>query len=194
MRFVSALVVSACAAFAGAQAPEPPSRLPIEVPHGAEVTFEADAPASEMLPVLSQLFSGGMGDPTGDKITIKTGLGDIDVSPKDLAPILRPIRELHIVSYSNRGGDPFRRYGREFEAEGLERVAYGNGVLVMRRGSGRYAVVTKRKDKVTVVRTDGMPDLGAATHLVLEEIARAAEHAVGVKRPVRREDRSDLDD
>jgi hypothetical protein len=186
IRSLTLAVLAAMATGASAQAPpvaDAPSKLPIDVPHGATVNFEADSPGSQLMPVIQQLMDAHVID-TGsrpDTIVLKTGLGDIELRPRDVAALLRPVRELHVVVYtlpsSSAGADPLLRHEEQFTAEGMRRVTNEAGFLLMRRSGDRYAAVLRQKDNVTVLRIDGMPDLGAATTIVLRSLATAAQHA-----------------
>jgi hypothetical protein len=159
--------------------------LPIDLPKDAKVNFEVDAPASELVPFIAQMFSGDSGDPgaSNKTIAIKTGLGTINVDSKDLADLLRPIKELHAVSFSGDSKDSaITHYEREFSEQGMHRVATVGGssaVLVMREdGSrGRYVAVMEQGKRVTVVRTDGMPDLGTLGQLAIEKLTEAGQRA-----------------
>jgi hypothetical protein len=160
-------------------------QLPIDVPKDADVAFEVDAPASELVPFIAQLFSSDNGIPgAGSKnISIKTSLGTINLQSKDLADLLRPIKELHAVSFDGDEKDSaLDHYEREFAALGMHRVVSVGGasdVLVMREGNnrGRFLAVMEKGRRVTVVRTDGMPDLGTLGQLALEKLAEAGQRA-----------------
>ena len=176
-----------------AMPPTGPGHLPIDLPQRAVVEFEVDAPGSELLPVLQQVLGGEDADPLAvahsDRMKVKTGLGDIEFRTRDVAELLSPIRELHIVTYSGRDlpDDILHHYESEFAEDGLRRDATfggGDGVLLMHRPgpAGLYAIVLRKRDRVTVIRTDGLPDLGALGSLALKTIGEAAQRAVFHKR------------
>jgi hypothetical protein len=163
------------------------SRLPIDVPKSATIEFEADAPGSELMPVITQFLNGDLSDPTSappDKIKIKTGFGEIELRAQDVAELLRPIHELHIVIYSGHPmPNTFRHYEEVFTAEGMKKepLADGaHGVLLMHRpgAAGFYALVSRQKERVTVVRTDGFPELGEVGKVILRSLGDAAQKAV----------------
>lgn len=176
-----ALALMCVSSLSAAQVPEGSGKLPIAIPTGATVNFEADAPGSDLLPMIRQLLDAGVIEGGGrpETIVIKTGIGNIEMRPRDIAELLRPVRELHIVSYSlpKDAEDPIRRQETLFGAEGLHRVANDNGFLLMRRTGDHYAVVLHQHDMVTVLRIEGMPNLGVATNVVLRSLAAAAQHA-----------------
>ncbi len=166
----------------GAQ--EHSGHLPIDLPKDAQINFDVDAPAKELIPFIAQMMSGEGFDPTAGAsrtIAIKTGLGTVNVDTKDLAALLSPIRELHAVSYSGDGKDhALEHYQHEFSEHGMTRLASIGGsssVLIMREDgpSGRYLAVMEQGKRVTVVRTDGMPDLGVLGQLALEKLTEAGQ-------------------
>jgi hypothetical protein len=178
------LVLLVAAIFGIASAQDRPTQLPIDLPKDAQVNFEVDAPASELVPFIALLLSGQAADPTsaGPKtIEVKTGLGTINIDTKDLADLLRPIKELHLVSYTGAAKDSaIAHYEQEFSERGMRRVASVGGsssVLVMRENgsSGRYLAVMEQGKRVTVVRTDGMPDLGTLGQFAIEKLAEAGQ-------------------
>jgi len=188
MRFRSCLLAALLLASPGFAQQEGPHDLPIVVPPNADVAFEADAAGKELAPLVRHFLSGNPNDPTagmGDgNVVIKSNFGEITLSPKDVERLLEPIRELHVVSYSvPKGDEPFGRHEMEFKGGGMKRLLFVPGdsgfLLMQRRGeSGRYAAVIRRKDNITVLRTDGMPDLGEAGRVILKELASAAQRSV----------------
>lgn len=169
---------------------EPPSKLPIELPKGASANFEAEGAGKQFLTTVKLLMTGGLADPSAsptDKLTIKTGLGNVDLKIEDLAPLLDKIHQLHIVSYTVlKNEDPFKLHEKQFTAAGLKRVAFvpgANGVLITRDigTSDRYGIVVRQKDNVVVLRTDGAPGLGDFGKVIFEALSRAVQQAVASK-------------
>jgi len=167
-----------------AQTREPSGQLPIDLPRSAKVEFEADAPASKLVPLMVQLLSpNGFGDsPSGtNSIPIKTPLGSINVDPKDMANLLRPIKELHIVIYTeDRTEHAKLHYLHEFLKQGMKQVTVVSdldSLLVMREPGvrGRYLAVLEQGNRVTAARTDGLPDLGSLGQFALERLTAAGE-------------------
>lgn len=169
-------------ALAGSSAAQDPKNLPIDRPKGAHVLFEVDSPAEKLVPFAAKLMSGDHSffGPAPQKIAIHTLLGTINVDVKDLADLLRPIKELHILAFTDDPRDgSVGHYEQEFSEEGMRRIAViggENALLLMREpnSSGRYAAVMQQGNRITVVRTDGMPDLGVLGQLALEKLTEAA--------------------
>lgn len=185
---LSALVVLAIPALAQREdAKEEPSKLPINVPTGANVDFQVDSPGKELMPLIRQYLSN---DPLGlgkGDLTVKTPLGTINLKPEDVEALLAPIREVHAVSYSHcTESDPLKRFEYEFREQGYKRIGPAEspkGYLVMQRSRalGEFALVRQDKGSVTVVKTDGLPDLGDITRLGLDTLAKATENAAKKK-------------
>ena len=188
--FIATSLLLACSIrFAPAQ--EEPSKLPIEVPKSASVTFEAEGAGKEFLTTIEHLLAGNVADPTAppaDKITIKTSLGEFDLKVKDLEPLLDKIHWLHLVSYTaNPHEDPFKYHEKQFLASGLKRIAYvpgSNGVLVCRHNGDLdcYGVVARQKDTVVVLRTEGAPGLGDLGKVIFETLSKSVSQAVAKKK------------
>ena len=181
---ISLALLAGCAmvaSCASGQTPEFHGHLPIDLPKDAAVNFEADAPASDLVTLLQQTLSGTMGDPSAggtNKISFKTPLGTLDLDPHDVAELLEPIRELHIVSFSSKDADAMTHYEHQFGDEGLKKISLpvaSDKVLMMKKGgsSGRYAVIYHQGDQVSVVRTEGMPDLGSIGEFALQKLCEA---------------------
>jgi len=179
---VSPIFLALMATTGLAQGPSHHGQLPIDLPKDAHVNFEVDAPASELVPFVGLLLaSGGNGgsDLNSKTIDIKTFLGTIHLQQKDLVEFLKPIRELHLVSFNGDSKDSaIDHYEHEFSRRGMKRVANvggSNSVLVMRQEGedGRYLAVVAQGNRITVVRTDGLPDLGSLGQLALEKLTEA---------------------
>ena len=173
---IGALAVSSLASA------EDPKNLPIDRPKDAQVLFEVDSPASKLVPFAAKLMTGDHDffSPAPKKIPIHTWLGTVNIDCKELADLLRPIKELHIAAFTEDPKDgPIGHYEQEFTEQGMHRVAVIGGddaLLLMRDPSakGRYVAVMQQGNRVTVVRTDGMPDLGVLGQVALEKLTEAA--------------------
>jgi hypothetical protein len=170
---------------------EQPSKLPIDVPERAVIGFEAEGSGKQILKTIRVLLNGNMADPTApsiDKITLKTGLGDVDLRLEDLKPVFDKISQLHVVSYlAVPNEDPFNRYEKQFTKAGLSRVALipGNqGALVMRRNGSpdQYALVVRQKQDILVLRSEGSPDIRSIGRSLFEALSRAVQEAVKARR------------
>ena len=123
-----------------------------------------------------------------DKITIKTGLGDVDLRLEDLKPVFDKISQLHVVSYlAVPNEDPFNHYEKQFTKAGLSRVALipGNqGALVMRRNGSpdQYGLVVRQKQDILVLRSEGSPDIRSIGRSLFEALSRAVQEAVKARR------------
>lgn len=163
---------------------DPPSKLPIWTPKDASVDFEVDAPGSELMPLIRHYLSS---DTDHANITVKTGAGDVKLKASDVENILKQIQELHVVAYSgSKETNPIGHHETDLAAEGMRKVARIGGsqevlVMVRRRSRGQYAFVLKKGGHVTVVRTEGVPDLGELTQVLLEGVASVAQSAIQAK-------------
>lgn len=168
----------------------PPSKLPIDVPKAASVNFEAQGSGREILTTVKHMLSGDMFDPTAavDKITIKTGAGNLDLKLDDLKPLLDKIHALHVVSYEALPNeDPFKHFEKRFVDLGLKRVILvpgADGLLIMRQieATDQYAIVLRQKGNVLVLRSDGAPGLGDFGRVLFESLSRAVLQAVNTKK------------
>ena len=169
---------------ARAQETASPSHLPIAVPKDASVDFEVDAPGKELMPLIRHYFGD---DTDAAKITVKTGAGDVKLKASDIEAMLKQVRELHVVSYSgSKAPELLSFHEAKFATEGMHRVAKIGGaqemlVMVRRRSQGQYAMVLRHGDQVTVVRTEGVPDLGELTQVLLQGLAGVAQDAIRAK-------------
>lgn len=178
------LLVLSISALAQLEEPkEEASKLPINVPVGANVDFQVDSAGKDLMPLIRQYLSG---DPLGlgkGDLTVKTPLGTLNLKPEDVEALLGQIREVHAVSYSHSTEpDPLKRYENEWREQGYKRVGpveAPKGYLLMQRSRamGEFAFVRQEKGSVTVIKTDGIPDLGDVTRLGLDTLAKAAESA-----------------
>lgn len=167
-----------------------PSKLPIDVPKRAEVSFEAEGNGKQIFKTVTRLLNGNMSDPTAPspvKLTIKTGLGNFDLDADDLGPIFEKINELHIVSYrALPDEDPFKHYERQFGEAGMSRVAFApgeDGALIMRRNgpADQYGIVVRQKQNVLVLRSEGSPDIRSVGRALFEALSHAVQKAVKEK-------------
>jgi len=170
---------------------EPPSKLPIDVPKEAFVTYEVDGPGKKLLPAIKQLTSGQLSDPTAppvDKISVKTPIGDVTLTLKDLEPILASIHYLHVVTYKALpSDDPFKQQERFFSQAGLQKIVSvpgSDGVLIMRHQgkTEQYGVVVRTKGLVVILRSEGGPGLGAFGQIAYETLARLVARAAPHKK------------
>ena len=70
-RFLCLAVATLATLAHGQSAKEFHGHLPIDLPDDANVALEADAPASELVPLIQQALSGTIGDPTAAPAKIK---------------------------------------------------------------------------------------------------------------------------
>lgn len=160
--------------------------LPIVVPKGADVTFEASGEGKDIFKMLKQALNGNMTDPSApskDKLTVKTGAGNIDIKLDDLQPLLRHVHSMHAVVYATLpGDDPFARFEAQFKRDGMGKVLQRNGphgLLIMRKTekTDMYGIVVPEKDSVAVLRTAGAPGLGDFGQFLYEALSRAIQSA-----------------
>jgi hypothetical protein len=183
------LLTGVCTTFALHQAEA--SKLPIYVPKHAVVGFEAEGTGKQILKTVRALLNGDMTDPTApsvDKITIKTGLGNVDLRLEDLAPIFEKINQLHVVSYTALPNeDPFSHYEKQFVSAGMSRVTLipgSEGALIMRSNGSpdQYALVVRQKENIVVLRSEGSPDIRSIGRALFEALSRAIQEAVKARR------------
>jgi hypothetical protein len=182
---MATLVTAFGCAFGSLQ--DEPSKLPIDVPKHAVVSFEAEGTGKQIFTTVRRLLNGDLQDPTApsmDKITINTGLGNIDLHVEDMEPVFDKIHQLHIVSYTALPNeDPFKHYEHQFTDAGLKRVALvpgQEGALIMRQNgpTDMYGVVLRHKDNILVLRSDGSPDIRAIGRTLFESLSKAVQQAV----------------
>ncbi|MDX1932982.1 MAG: hypothetical protein SFU56_10285 [Capsulimonadales bacterium] len=157
----------------------PPSSLPIAVPNGAKINTEFDGRENDLLGMVKDLINGMT--TTDGKTGAETASGptplDLLFGPGGsdrLATLLRNVRHLHLVVYSlpenaesgeikEVSDDAPAFYERAFRAEGGRRLFYNAGqdaVLIVGFDQPQgIAVVIRQRDKVTVARTVGYPDM-----------------------------------
>ncbi|MDR3688807.1 MAG: hypothetical protein P4L46_05450 [Fimbriimonas sp.] len=177
--------------FACAVQDEGPSKLPIDTPKGATISFEAEGAGKDFIPILKRLLSD---DPTdfrshsNPKVSVKTPLGDLDLSIDDLAPLIEQVHDLHVVIYSGGASeDPFGSQERRLSDAGLKRLTLvpgDNGPLIMRKEgkAEEYGIVLKSKGTITVLRTEGGPNLGDIGKVAYETLARLVQQTAKVKK------------
>jgi len=186
VRMFSLSILCMAAIAAAAQQPKP-LKLPIDVPKEASVNFEAEGTGKSFISTIKQFLMANPVDPSGtatDKIPVKTPLGNFDMRVDDLAPLLDNVHSLHLVSYTALPNeDPFKHYEKEFTADGLTKVTStpgANGVLIMRHSgkTDQFGIVTRQKENVLVLRTDGAPGLGDFGKVLFEALSHAIQQAV----------------
>jgi hypothetical protein len=174
--------------FCGATGQEEAKKLPIDLPKDAKVNFDVDAPARELVPFIGMLLSKESFDPTAGtsrSIPFQTPFGTINIATKDLQTLLEPVRELHVISFDGDGKDhAIAHYQQEFSERGMRRIANiipSDSLLIMKSklDDGKYLAVLEQGKHVTVVRTDGMPDLGTLGQFALEKLTQSANHLKG---------------
>jgi hypothetical protein len=165
-------------------------KLPIDLPQGASVSFEAEGTGKEFVKTVKQFMKMNDVDPSAppmDKIPVKTPLGNYDIKIDDLAPLLNNVHFMHIVSYEALpNDDPFKHQEKLFAAEGLKRIAFvpgDKGVLIMRHNGAtdQYGIVVKQKENIVILRTDGAPGLGDFGKVLFEGISHAIQQAANEK-------------
>jgi len=170
---------------------DPPSKLPIDVPKGALISFEAEGAGKDFVPIIKRLLSD---DPTDlrshptQRVSVKTPLGNIDLSIDDLAPLLEQVHQLHIVIYS--GGaieEPFKSQEKRLSDAGMKKVTLvpgTNGPLIMRKEGSheQYGIVVRAKGMITVLRTEGGPNLGDISRVAYETLAQLVQQSAKDKK------------
>jgi len=158
-----------------------PSHLPIDLPKGANISFEAEGEGKEFVPMIKRYLVAQSDDPTdksGPKVKFKTPLGDMNLTLDDLKPIISQVRYLHVVVYSGaKTVDPFEMQEQRLKSVGMKKVLKapgGDGPLVMKRDHGpeQYGIVAKSNGSIVVLRTDGGPKLGDFGQLAYQALAQ----------------------
>ena len=174
------ITVMAVSGLAIAQEDEP-SRLPIDLPKGASVSFEAEGEGKDFVPIIKRYLISESDDPrskASPQVKIKTPLGDMNLTLDDLKPIISQVRYLHVVVYSGATSvDPFEMQEQRLKSLGMKKVLRapgGDGPLVMKkdRGSEQYGIVVKSSGSIVVLRTDGGPKLGDFGQLAYQALAQ----------------------
>ncbi len=167
---------------------DPPSRLPIEVPKHADISFEADGEGKDFVPIIKRYLASEGSEPAQQKVSVSTPFGNIDLSIDDLKPLIKQIHHLHIVVYTGGGKeDPFKVQEKHLQDAGLKKVVMApgsDGPLVMRKSSGseQYGIVTRMKGSVVVLRSEGGPNLGDFGRIAYQTLAQLVQQSANAKR------------
>ena len=170
---------------------DPPSKLPIDVPKGAMVTFEAEGAGKDFIPIIKRLLADDPTDlkaPPAQKVSVKTPLGDVDLSIDDLTPLIEQVHHLHVVIYSGGAAeDPFKSQEKRLTDAGMKKVTLvpgSNGPLIMRLEgkTEQYGIVVRAKGLVTVLRTEGGPNLGDIGRVAYQTLAQLIQQSAKEKK------------